>query len=88
MATIASLLQIPDQPNHYEFLVEQLFSPTYNNFESQVICHIVDFDSPLYERIYTYLKDNILPLDLSRNQKHNFIHQATYYTLTADTLYH
>ncbi|XP_059071335.1 uncharacterized protein LOC131865675 [Cryptomeria japonica] len=35
MATIASLLQMPTKKGHYEFLVEQLLSPAYDNSESQ-----------------------------------------------------
>lgn len=69
MATIASLLQILEKRSHYEFLVEQLFSPAYDDTESQVICHIVDTNTSVYGEIYTYLKDNTLPPDLSRNQK-------------------
>lgn len=36
MVTIVSLLQIENKQNCYEFLVEQLFSPTYDNSKSQV----------------------------------------------------
>lgn len=43
MATIASLLQIPGKKGRYEFLVEQLFSPTYDNSKSQVICALNQF---------------------------------------------
>lgn len=87
MATIASLIQIPPKKNRYEILVEQLFFPAHDNPESQVICHLVHSDSPLYEKIFAYQKDNTLPSDLSRNQKCKFIRQATLYTLTVDTLY-
>lgn len=58
MATIASLLEIPERHNHYEFLVEQLFSLAYDNLDSQVICHLVGSESLRYGKIYTYLKDN------------------------------
>lgn len=67
--------------------MEQLFSPAYDNLETQVICHLTSFDSPLYGKNYKYLKDNILPLDLSQNQKINFILQSSRYTLITDTLY-
>lgn len=87
MATIASLLQILEQQSRYEFLVEQLFSPTYDHSKSHVIYALTGSDSPLYGPIYDYLKHNILPIDQSRNQKCNFIRQASRYTLTVDTLY-
>lgn len=67
MATNASLLQIPDRQNYYEFLVEQLFSLAYDNSKSQVIYTLDSSDSPLYGKIYTYLKDNTLLRDLSHN---------------------
>lgn len=34
-----------------------------------------------------YLKDNILPLNLSQNQKQNFIHQSARYTVIVNILY-
>lgn len=73
MATIASLLQIPEQQSRYEFLVEQLFSPAYDHSESHVIYALTGSDSLLYGPIYDYLKNNILPIDQSHNQKCNFI---------------
>lgn len=73
MPTITSLLQIPDKNNHYEFLVEQLFSPAYDNSTSQIICALTSSDSPIYGKIYDYLKDNTLPPDLSHNKSGTFI---------------
>lgn len=87
MATIASLLQLSEKKGRYEFMVEQVSSPAYDNLDSQTICHIPNIQSSQYGEIYTYLKDNILPLDLSRNQKCNFICQSTRHTLIADILY-
>lgn len=87
MVTIASLLQRLEQQTHYEFLVEQLFSPTYDNLNTQVIFHLVAYESPTYGKSYTYLKDNTLPPDLSRNQKWNLIRQVAQYTQTVNTLY-
>lgn len=69
MATIASLLQTQENQDHYEFLVEELFHPAYHCPDSQTICHLVGPDSSCYGQIYTYLKDDTLPLDLSKNQK-------------------
>lgn len=88
MATIASLLQISEKWRCYEFMVEQVSNPTYDDPESQVIFHIIDPETSIYGKIYAYLKDNTLPLDLSQNKKWNFIRQATWHTLIADILYH
>jgi hypothetical protein len=65
MATITSMLQLSDDQRQYEFLVERLFSPAYNNRESHTICTLTGSDSPLYGKIYSYLKNDVLPLDLS-----------------------
>lgn len=65
MATIASMLQLSENQRRYKFLVEQLFSPTYDNPESYIICNLTSSNSPLYGKIYSYLKNDILPLDLS-----------------------
>lgn len=88
MATITSLLQIPDKQSHYEFLVDQLFSLVYDNSAFQLIYALTGLDSPLYGTIYDYLKRNTLPLDPSHNQKRSFIWQATRYTLTTYILYY
>jgi ribonuclease HI len=65
MATIASMLQLSKNQRQYKFLVEQLFSPTYDNPESHTICNLTRSDFPLHRKIYSYLKDDVLPLDLS-----------------------
>jgi hypothetical protein len=65
MATITSMLQLLENQRQYEFLVEKLFSPTYDNLESHTICNLTGSDSPLYGKIYYYLKDDVFPLDLS-----------------------
>lgn len=85
MATLASLLQTQENQQRYEFLVEDLFYPTHNCPDSQTICHLVRHDSSRYSQTYTYLKDNTLPPDLSKNQKRNFIRQSSHFTLVADT---
>jgi hypothetical protein len=59
MATIASMLQLSKNQNQYEFLVQQFFSPTYDNPKIHIICHLTDSNSPLYGKNNTYLKDNI-----------------------------
>lgn len=87
MATLASLLQTQENQQRYEFLVEELFHPAYNCPDSQTIYQLIGHNSSRYGQTYTYLKDNILPPDLSKNQKRNFIRQSSHYTLVADTLY-
>jgi ribonuclease HI len=87
MATIASLLQIPDKRCHYEFMVEQVFTPSYDDPESQVISHLTGSNVSPYEIIYAYLRDNTLPHDLSCNQKCNIIRQASHHVIIVDILY-
>lgn len=87
MATIASLLQMPEMQDRYRFIVEQVSNPAYTNPKSQTISLLDSAQSSIYGDIYAYLKDNILPPDLSRNQKRNFICQSAKHTIIADTLY-
>lgn len=69
MAMIASLFDTKDTKARFEFLVESLTCPAYDDPDMSIICHLIGHDSPIYGKIYSYLKDNILPLDLSQNQK-------------------
>lgn len=46
MATIASLLDLPQNSTRYEFLVEQLWIPAYDIPESEMICRLVSSESP------------------------------------------
>lgn len=87
MATLASLLQTQENQQRYEFLVEELFHLAFNCPDSQTICQLIGHDSSHYGQTYTYLKDNSLPPDLSKNQKRNFICQSSHFTLIADTLF-
>lgn len=73
MATIASLLQSRENQECYEFLVEEIFYPTIDSPNIQIICNISGTNASLYDQTYLYLKENILPQNLSRNQKRNFI---------------
>lgn len=66
MATLASLLQKPDQNKKYEFLVEELVKLAFNLPEAQIVALLHGHDSPWYGPIYTYLKDQVLPLDQTR----------------------
>jgi hypothetical protein len=68
-------------------MVEQVFIHAYDDPKSQVISHLTEANTSPYETIYDYLRDNTLPPNLSCNQKHNLIHQATRHTLIVDVLY-
>ena len=74
MATIASLLDIEDTKARFEFLVEPVSYPSYDDPNTRIIGYINAQDSPLYGDLYAYLKTNTISLNLSRNQKHNFLH--------------
>lgn len=72
MATIASLIDMPQNTTHCEFLVDNLLVPTYEIPPFELIC-VIGLDSPWYDEILTYLCDNTLPPTLSNNQCHTFI---------------
>lgn len=87
MATITSLLDLPQNSTRYEFLVEQLWIPAYDIPESKMVCQLISPDSPWYGEFYAYLHDQILPPNQSNNQHKTFIHQSTRYTIISETLY-
>ena len=87
MATIASLLDIEDTKARVEFLVEPMSYPSYDDPNTWIIGYINDQDSPLYADLYTYLKTNTIPSNLSHNQKCNFLCQSSHYTLIVETMY-
>ena len=60
MATLASLLQMPENDLRHEFLVETLLYPAYDAFESRMIYSIVGHDSSYYHHIYSYLRDQTI----------------------------
>ena len=60
MATLASLLQMPENDLRHEFLVDTLHYPTYDALETRMICSIVGQDSSHYHHIYSYLCDQII----------------------------
>ena len=88
MATIGSLLEIPREATQYEFLVEQLHEPAYENDESIWICILVGPQFSQYHTIHTYLKYGIISPHLIQTQCQNLIHRASRYTIIANTLYH
>ncbi|GLJ56019.1 hypothetical protein SUGI_1202740 [Cryptomeria japonica] len=87
MATIASLLDLPQNSTRYEFLVEQLWIPAYDIPESEMICHLINSESPWYGEFYIYLHDHTLPPNQSKNQRKTFIRQTARYTIIVETLY-
>jgi hypothetical protein len=87
MATIASLVSIPDNQDRYEFLVENLTVPAYDQLESEMVCTIVSSESPWYHEILAYLRNKIIPLTLTPNQRKTFIRRTSRYTILGDTLY-
>lgn len=88
MATIASMLDIPQNVDKCEFLVEQLLILAFEFPQSNLMCEIVGPNSSWYQDIYNYLKSQTLPLNLSKNQCRSFIHEASRYIIINDTLYH
>lgn len=86
MATIASLIDMPQNETFYYFLVDNILVPSYEITPTEIICFI-GLDSPQSEAILTYLCNNTLPPDLSNNQCHIFIHKYSWYIVLFDTLY-
>lgn len=65
MAMISSLFDAEDTKAHFEFLVESLTCPVYDDPDMSIICHLIGHDSQIYGKIYSYLKNDILPPYLS-----------------------
>lgn len=86
MATIYSLIGMPQNQTRYNLLVDNLLVPSYVITAMKMIC-IVGLDFPWYDTIFIYLRDNILPPNLSNNQRRIFIQQYSFYVILADTLY-
>ena len=87
MATLASLLQLPENDFRHEFLVDMLHYPAYNSPDSQMICSVIGHDSSRYHHLYSYLRDQIIPDTFSRNERRHLIRNASQYILVADDLY-
>ena len=73
MATLASLLQLWEQHEWYEFLVEEVVQPMFTQPNSFVVFHLNAPNSLWYNPIITYLRDSTIPSNPSCNQRHNFI---------------
>lgn len=65
MAIFASLLQLPDQQERYEFLVEEVVQPKFTQLESHISFLLDTPDSHCNDSIFAYLCDNIMPSNLS-----------------------
>ena len=87
MATLASLLKIPENDLRHEFLVEKLLYPTHDTPESRMICSIVGHDSSCYHHIYSYLHDQTIPDSLTQNKKGHLIRNASWYVIIAEELF-
>ena len=55
MATIASMIDMPQNVERCEFLVEQLFIPAFELPQFEFVCELVGPNSPWYQDIYDYL---------------------------------
>ncbi len=87
MATLASLLQMPENDLRHEFLVEALHYPAYDTPDSKMIYSIIGLESSRYYHIYSYLRNQTIPKGLTRIEKCYLIHNASHYVIIADDLY-
>ena len=87
MATIASMIAMTEYSPKCEFLIENIFTPTYEQTDSDLVCEIVGPESPWYADIFAYLRHKTIPLALTPNQSKTFIRRTTRYTILGDTLF-
>ena len=87
MATLASILQLQEYESYFEFLVEELCYPAYDSPNNQVINIVVGHDSSWYTTIFSYLRDQVMPDNLSCNEKCQLICNASHFTLVFGDLY-
>ena len=86
MATITSMIDMPQNVECREFLMEHLLIPTLKLPQSKFVCELVGPNSMWYQDIYDYLHAQILPPNLSKNDHRALIHQAARYVIIDDTL--
>ena len=77
MVTVASMITMLEYYPKFEFLIENLFLPTYDQLELELVCEIVGPESPWYFDIFSYLHHKTIPIALSKNQSKAFIHHTT-----------
>lgn len=70
-----TIIDMPQNATHCDFLVENLLVPTYEFPLFDLIYQIVGLDSPWNDEIYNYLCNNILPPKISNNEHRTFIFQ-------------
>jgi len=87
MDTIASVISMPEYSPKCEFLIENLFTPSYEKTDSDSVCEIVIPESPWYANIFYYLFHKTIPIALTPNQRKTFICQTFWYTILGDTLF-
>ena len=87
MDTIPSMIAMPDYSPKCEFLIENIFTPTYEKNDSELLCEIVGLESPWYIDIFSYLHYKTIPITLTPNQSKTFIRRAARYTILGDTLF-
>lgn len=67
--------------------MEELQYLAYDSPESQIIYSIIGHDSSRYNHIYSCLRDQIIPSNLTRNEKRNLIQNASRYVTIANDLF-
>jgi hypothetical protein len=67
MVTIASMIAMPEYSPKCEFLVENIFTPAYEQTDSELVCEIVGPESPWYADIFAYLHHKTIPITLTPN---------------------
>ena len=67
--------------------METLLYPTYDSPKSRMIYSIVGHNSYFYHHIYSYLHDQTIPNNLTQNEKHHLICNASWYVIIVDNLF-
>ena len=73
MATIASMISMPEYSPKCEFLIENIFTLSYEKIDSELVYDIVGPKSPWYANIFSYLHHKTIPIALTQNQSKTFI---------------
>ena len=73
MATIASMISMPEYSPTCDFLVENLFPLAYEKTDLELVCEIFGPESPWYAKKISYLRHKIIPIALTPNQSKTFI---------------
>lgn len=87
LATLASLVQISKQQDHYEFLMEDLLYLGHDSPDSRIICQLVSLTQPAMDISILNSRTTLFPQTYPKIKKCNFIQQSAHYALIDDTLY-